>query len=181
MRSFVLFFSLCFLSACGNSPILNHKDAPSVQKSKEGTQAPGASASSNSGSSSGSGEQPTESSTQPIDRRCDLKFVKLNICGTVTWTQPPFLGGAAGNELGLEIWDLTTKANRDLSYDLRLQPWMVEHGHGVKRKPKVVKGDGVGRLTVSNIFFSMEGNWELRFFWMDGETLVDQAKLDLSF
>ncbi|HSB35061.1 MAG TPA: FixH family protein [Nitrospirota bacterium] len=43
---------------------------------------------------------------------------------------------------------------------LEVVPWMTMHGHGSPKKPAVRKTD-VGRYRVENIFYTMEGAWDL--------------------
>jgi len=39
-------------------------------------------------------------------------------------------------------------------------PWMTMHGHGSPKKPVVQKA-GAGRYHVENIYYTMEGDWDL--------------------
>ena len=39
-------------------------------------------------------------------------------------------------------------------------PWMTMHGHGSSKKPSI-KNMGSGRYQVENIYFTMEGDWDL--------------------
>lgn len=43
---------------------------------------------------------------------------------------------------------------------LEVVPWMTMHGHGSPKKPAVRKTDS-GRYRVENIFYTMEGDWDL--------------------
>jgi len=39
-------------------------------------------------------------------------------------------------------------------------PWMTIHGHGSPKKPSIKKA-GDGRYVVSDLFYTMEGDWDL--------------------
>ena len=43
---------------------------------------------------------------------------------------------------------------------IELVPWMTMHSHGSPKKP-VIKKVGAGRYHVENIFYTMEGDWDL--------------------
>ncbi len=43
---------------------------------------------------------------------------------------------------------------------IEVAPWMTMHGHGSPKKP-AVKKTGAGRYHVENIFYTMEGDWDL--------------------
>ncbi len=44
--------------------------------------------------------------------------------------------------------------------DIELVPWMTMHGHGSPKKP-AIKRTGPGQYRVENIFYTMEGDWDL--------------------
>src|SRR5512143_3607308 len=43
---------------------------------------------------------------------------------------------------------------------LEVVPWMTMHGHGSPKKP-AVKKTGAGQYRVENVFYTMEGDWDL--------------------
>ena len=53
------------------------------------------------------------------------------------------------------------RSNRTID-DAKIEiiPWMTMHSHGSSKKP-VVKAMGSGRYQVENVYFTMEGDWDL--------------------
>jgi hypothetical protein len=43
---------------------------------------------------------------------------------------------------------------------IEVVPWMTMHGHGSPKKP-AIKKNGDGKYRVENIFYTMEGDWDL--------------------
>lgn len=43
---------------------------------------------------------------------------------------------------------------------IEVAPWMTVHGHGSSKKPVVQKA-GNGRYRVENLYYTMEGDWDL--------------------
>ncbi len=43
---------------------------------------------------------------------------------------------------------------------IEVVPWMTIHGHGSPKKPSIKKM-GAGRYRVENLYYTMEGNWDL--------------------
>ncbi len=59
----------------------------------------------------------------------------------------------------LSITDARTSSPID-GAAVEVIPWMTMHGHGSPKKPSV-KSLGSGRYKVENIFYTMEGDWDL--------------------
>lgn len=64
------------------------------------------------------------------------------------------------NELLLEIHDHETQEVRD-DLTLEVEPYMPAHHHGSSAVP-IVTSQGQGRYQVTNVVFTMAGDWELR-------------------
>ncbi len=43
---------------------------------------------------------------------------------------------------------------------IEVVPWMTMHGHGSSKKPAIKKTEG-GRYRVENLYYTMEGDWDL--------------------
>ncbi len=43
---------------------------------------------------------------------------------------------------------------------IEVAPWMTMHGHGSPNKP-IVKKIGAGRYHIDNLYYTMEGDWDL--------------------
>lgn len=57
--------------------------------------------------------------------------------------------------------------------------WMPSMGHG--SSPVTVERLGVGTYRASKVFFTMRGDWQIRFQLKDGATVNDEAILPFSF
>lgn len=75
-------------------------------------------------------------------------------------------------EMGVNNVDLIIhdKQDKDVAGALvTVEPWMPSMGHGVMEKP-VVNEKGGGLYNISNVVFSMTGDWELKIRIISGET-----------
>lgn len=64
------------------------------------------------------------------------------------------------NQVTMELW-----AGEDetpvVGAQVEVEPWMPGHGHGSPEEPEVIE-EGEGKYLISNIFYNMPGDWELR-------------------
>jgi len=63
------------------------------------------------------------------------------------------------NSLLLDVYDARSNEKID-DAEIEVIPWMTMHGHGSSKKPTVHK-QGSGQYRVENVFFTMEGDWDL--------------------
>ena len=85
-----------------------------------------------------------------------------------------------GIEMGFNKIDIIIhdKNDRDITgADILVTPWMPSMDHGVKEKP-VVSERGGGLYAVSNLVFSMTGQWEIHVKVVKGD-IVDSAVITL--
>lgn len=85
-----------------------------------------------------------------------------------------------GLEMGFNKIDIIvhSKKDRDVtSANIIVTPWMPSMDHGVKENV-VVSERGGGLYAVSNLVFSMTGQWEIQVKIVDGDT-VDSAVIEL--
>ncbi len=68
----------------------------------------------------------------------------------------PFVGI---NSVFLVVTDLRTGLKVEDAV-IELIPWMTVHSHGSPKTPAVKKA-GTGRYRIDNIFYTMEGDWDL--------------------
>ncbi len=83
-------------------------------------------------------------------------------------------------EMGVNRVDLIihNKEDKDVpGAGITVAPWMPSMGHGVMEKP-VVNEKGGGLYNVSNVVFSMTGDWELRLEITSGST-TDTVKIPM--
>lgn len=63
------------------------------------------------------------------------------------------------NSVLLDVYDAKSNERID-DAEIEVIPWMTMHGHGSSKKPTVHK-QGSGKYRVENVFFTMEGDWDL--------------------
>lgn len=160
-RSLVSLLFLLGAFSCGESPLLNHKESGPAKPSSA----------------------PESSTKAPAAKRnCDLDFHEMNICGTIQWKASPEIDWERGNSLDLQIWNKGDQKDTAIEGELSLKPFMPSMGHGVRENPLVEKDvNAIGLYHISNIFFSMTGEWELWFVWTQSSGKISKAKLDLVF
>ncbi len=52
---------------------------------------------------------------------------------------------------------------------IEVVPWMTLHGHGSPKKP-AIKKTGAGRYLVENLFYTMEGDWDMLVTVQEGNS-----------
>jgi hypothetical protein len=85
-----------------------------------------------------------------------------------------------GIEMGFNKIDVIIHDKKDhdiTGADILVTPWMPSMDHGVKEKP-VISERGGGLYAVSNLVFSMTGQWEIRVKVVKGD-IVDSAAITL--
>ena len=141
---------LLLVSACGNSPLFNHKTE----------------------SDSGSGKS-------VVDERGYLEFKKTDFAFTVTWEEGPQLGSSQfimktwNKKLGT-----ISGPYQDLPKDLSVFLWMPAMGHG--SAPVKLQKINDGEYKVSEVQFLMGGKWEVKFQLKDGGQVFDETVISVS-
>lgn len=88
-----------------------------------------------------------------ITKTTDAKHYRLEI--ELKPSQPV----VGGNAAVLTVTDV--KSNRTVNDAIiEVIPWMTMHGHGSSKKPAVKKAEG-GHYQVENLYYTMEGDWDL--------------------
>ncbi len=147
------------LTACGQSPLLNHVEALS----------PGA-----------SDQKLNQSPRQQTP--CDVQFTNLEICGRLTWISGPQIGDDSPFTVAFFAQGGSTADSEtatELPGNLKIQLWMPSMGHGSAAVKITSLGNGVYQVT--NVQFLMAGDWDIRFWVQDtsGKRL-DSTKIELS-
>ncbi len=105
---------------------------------------------------------------------CTATFTTTQACVVMKWEKLP-----TESEMGSFIF-LVSSAGGDLLTDpasdtpLKIVLWMPSMGHG--SSPVTVEKLSTGLYRAKNVFFSMKGDWEIRF-----QTSSDQATYALIF
>ncbi len=137
-----------FMFGCGVSPILNHVKA----KTPKGQ-------------------------ISEIERGvlCAHFFSHENLCARAEWIQGPHVGSE--NQMRIRFWNPKSGTHEgpfaDPINDVIVQLWMPSMNHG--SSPVKVLRESAGVYFATQIFFTMTGDWEVRFQLKQGRTLLEQS------
>lgn len=147
---FVVLLLLALLGACGESPLFNHE----IEKSF---------------SSRSSFAQEAE----------EFHFQSSELSFRIEWTEPPRMGES---KFLLKIWNSKTgSANgpyQDPTSKLHVFLWMPSMGHG--SSPVKINRTAAGEYEVTNVYFIMGGQWELKFQLLSNGKVSDETVLSYS-
>lgn len=143
----LLFISLFLLTACGESPLFNH----SVEASKNFVRG------------------------LPV-RTEGHEFKKLGMSFSLDWTEGP---STSESSFVMKTWktDVSTVNGpySDLPGILKVVLWMPHMGHG--SSPVKITKLANGEYKITNVFFIMQGQWEVRFSVTKNNTVADELTL----
>lgn len=150
MNKYIL-VTMLFLVSCGQSPLFNHK----MEKSSQEAQ-------------SFFGQQGDV-----------LQFGKTNFSFGLDWQMGPTLGES---KFILRAWDESLGTSQgpyqDLPNTLHIFLWMPSMGHG--SAPVKITKLGVGEYLVSNIYFIMGGDWEIKIQLKKDSKVIDETVISLN-
>lgn len=120
---------------------------------------------------------------------CEFFFQKEKICAKLTWTKKPAVVDAPtakdAASFDLQLWDSSktpdSKLNLPTDKSLAVSLYMPSMGHG--SEPVIIKKDEKtpGLFHISQVLFSMEGEWEIRGRIEKSGAVVDKAFLPFNF
>jgi YtkA-like len=119
---------------------------------------------------------------------CDLAFSKTSLCASVTWVKQPTADDQG--EFTVRFWDPAqgTEAGPYVTPadDVAVKLWMPEMGHGSSPTKVIAAIDTTGTAVpgvfdVQNIFFVMNGKWQVFIQLKKGSQVVDQVEFDYNF
>lgn len=115
-----------------------------------------------------------EATRQPARQGgCDARFRTGGQCVAIEWEKIP-TDEEAGSFLFRLSRDLPDGGREPVDLaPLKVVLWMPSMGHG--SSPTTVQRLGPGSYRASSVFFSMPGEWEIRFQLREGQNVVDQA------
>lgn len=113
-----------------------------------------------------------------------LSFVKLQMHAHIAWTAKPTVGTA--NTLKIEWRSAQDHTLMEPHAQLEVVPWMPSMGHGSAptRIQKSVDSSGtplLGTYEVSNIYFTMGGDWQVLITLTTPEGESETQLIDLLF
>lgn len=115
---------------------------------------------------------------------CDIVFTKSKMCLSWKWEEKP-----TSSEMGSLIFKTFRLNNYDQTA-IQIDPifeqtsvpqvvlWMPSMGHG-SSPTNTIRLD-VGTFRVSDVFFIMPGEWQIKFQIKNGEEVLDEAQVAVS-
>ncbi len=147
------------LSACLQSPILNHANADS--------------------------NSTASIDTKSAD--CAFEFNKLSLCAFIEWTKKP--SDEEKGEFVIRFYDPKASSAKgpyiDPGYTVSSKLWMPSMGHGSSpvKVNQLIGSDSkpvVGVYNASEVYFMMPGLWEIYIILKQDKTVIDQAKIEVN-
>lgn len=105
---------------------------------------------------------------------CRMHFPKSALCGDLTWVMKPTLSSTG-----------TFLLKFDQPVEFRVALWMPSMGHPSSKEARIEAlrdADGraiPGAFQVSNVYFNMPGDWQIRIQLLQGNAVVEEALLAL--
>lgn len=88
-----------------------------------------------------------------ITRTTDVKLFRVEL--EIEPSQPI----VGSNAAILTVFDARSNQKIDDAL-IEVVPWMTMHGHGSPKKPAIKRSEG-GQYRVENLYYTMEGDWDL--------------------
>lgn len=113
---------------------------------------------------------------QSPEKACDVVFEKAHACATIAWATAP--AKSQDSKFTFTIQAIAGESlDKVLNADLEVILWMPSMGHG-SSPTKVQKVNGT-TYDVSDVYFIMGGDWEIRFVLKNGNDILDEAVYSL--
>ncbi len=123
---------------------------------------------------------PNNSGAQESKTTCEIKFQKSDLCFSWRWEQIP-TASTAGililKTFRLNLFD-QTPVEIDSTYPISLILWMPSMGHG--SSPTQTQRLDIGTYRISNVFFIMPGEWEMKFQIKNEIEIIDETILQIT-
>ncbi|MBS1960365.1 MAG: hypothetical protein JST80_12885 [Bdellovibrionales bacterium] len=111
---------------------------------------------------------------------CSIRFKKSGLCLSWGWESQPT--STAMGSLVFKTYRANLLDQSPVQVDLESTPqvilWMPEMGHG--SRPTTVNPIDVGTYRASDVFFVMPGKWEILFQIKSGESVLDEAVVNVT-
>jgi len=121
--------------------------------------------------------KPLAQESKPGTAQCPLYFKTEDLCANYDWVSKP-TEDATGS-FTLKFWKATDSSAADPSLALKVVIWMPDMGHG--SSPVTITKQAVGQYLVDRVFFSMRGDWQIRFQLLNAKAVVEEQIADVSF
>lgn len=110
-------------------------------------------------------------SFEALDSKCPYYFKKEKLCLSIKWDNEP--SDADFSSLTMTFYK---KNNPKIAVDPVLSPfvflWMPDMGHG--SAPVTMEKTSTGTYKASRIYFSMPGEWAVRYQIRDGKKVIEE-------
>lgn len=121
--------------------------------------------------------QPLAKESKPGTDACPLYFKTEDLCANYAWIAKP-----TEDDMGsfrLNFWKRADSQPADPTLTLKVILWMPDMGHG--SSPVKLTKQAVGQYLVENVFFSMRGDWQIRFQLRNAQAVTEEQVADVSF
>lgn len=115
--------------------------------------------------------------SKPGSKQCALYFQTEDLCASYSWLTNP-----TEDETGsfnLKFWSRANGQPTDPQLELKVVIWMPDMGHG--SSPVTITKNAVGDYLVDRVFFSMHGDWQIRFQLKNAKAVSDEQIANVTF
>lgn len=113
---------------------------------------------------------------KPGPAACPIYFTTEDLCASYSWRKAPTEQDFGSFALSFFKKDGTAA---DPQMTLKIVIWMPDMGHG--SSPVKITKKAVGSYVVDNVFFSMHGDWQIRFQLLNAAAVAEEQVADVTF
>ena len=121
--------------------------------------------------------KPLANESKPGTAACPLFFKTQDICANYDWIAKP-----TEDDMGkftLKFWNRADSAPVNPALTVKVILWMPDMGHG--SSPIKLTNQAAGEYLAENVFFSMRGEWQIRFQLKNAQAVVEEQIADVTF
>jgi hypothetical protein len=122
-------------------------------------------------------QTPLAKEAKPGTTTCPLYFKTEDLCANYVWVAKP-TEDAVGS-FNLSFWKRADSSAADPALALKVLLWMPEMGHG--SSPVKLTKQAIGQYLVDGVFFSMRGDWQIRFQLKNAQAVIEEQIATVSF
>jgi hypothetical protein len=121
--------------------------------------------------------KPLQKDAKPGSATCPLYFTTEDLCANYDWIAKP-TEDETGSFL-LKFWSRADGRPADPQLTLKVVIWMPDMGHG--SSPVTIAKKAVGEYLVDRVFFSMRGDWQIRFQLKNAQAVTEEQIANVTF
>ncbi|MCB0341708.1 MAG: FixH family protein [Pseudobdellovibrionaceae bacterium] len=119
--------------------------------------------------------QPTKTPIS-VNQTCALFFSNSGLCAELTWIEKPQGPTKATFEIRFFQSSDPQQLTTSINYNVNVEFLMPSMGHGLGSRPFTMTETSPGLFTVTDVYFSMPGDWEITILLISNEQqIVDQS------